>query len=183
MELKEALETRRSIFRFKPEQPDPAKIKQAIEHARWAPNHHLTEPWRFYELGPQVRKVLEEIVFELTKQKKGEKKAEQKVEKIRACPVFIIVTWERSPDNPQRDREDYAATCCAIQNMQLSLWEQGIGAKWGTGGVTRDDRFYKAMQIDRNKEEIAGMFWVGIPQVVPRSKRDKAVGDIFHCTA
>ena len=38
------------------------------------------------------------------------------------------------------ERENYAACCCAAQNLMLYLWRQGIGVKWTTGGITRPSR-------------------------------------------
>ena len=53
----------------------------------------------------------------------------------------------------------------------LYLWQRGIGVKWTTGGITRDQRFYDLLSIDRGRERIVGLFYYGVPKVVPERKR------------
>jgi nitroreductase len=72
------------------------------------------------------------------------------------------------------DREDYAACCCAAQNLMLYLWERGIGTKWTTGGITRDARFYELLGIDATRESVVGLIWYGVPKVVPTQERRPA---------
>ncbi len=55
MDVEDAIRTRRTIKAFAPEPVDPATLHALFELARWAPNHHLTEPWRFRVLGPAAR--------------------------------------------------------------------------------------------------------------------------------
>src|SRR5690606_15464269 len=50
----EAIRSRRSVDLFEPDPPGTARLLEAIELARWAPNHRLTQPWRFYVLGRQT---------------------------------------------------------------------------------------------------------------------------------
>ena len=59
----------------------------------------------------------------------------------------------------------------------LYLWQRGVGAKWTTGGVTRDPRFYELLGLDATKEAVVGLFFYGVPKVVPEQKR-KPVGEI-----
>ena len=50
----ELLRNRRSINLFEPEPVGTDVLLDAIDVARWAPNHRLTQPWRFYLLGPET---------------------------------------------------------------------------------------------------------------------------------
>ena len=43
-----SIRSRRTVKLFKNEEVSRDIIIKAIEVARWAPNHHLTEPWNFY---------------------------------------------------------------------------------------------------------------------------------------
>src|SRR3954452_2905395 len=52
MDLEEAIRTRRTHKAFAPEPVDREVLAALFELARWAPNHHLTNPWRFRVLGP-----------------------------------------------------------------------------------------------------------------------------------
>jgi len=69
------------------------------------------------------------------------------------------------------DRENYAACCCAAQNLMLHLWAHGIGVKWTTGAVTRLPEFARSLSVDEAKESVVGFFWYGAPKVVPQQKR------------
>ena len=56
MEIKDLIKSRRTIHQFKPGAcPDEAVVRAAMEQAMWAPNHHLTQPWRFYLLGERSK--------------------------------------------------------------------------------------------------------------------------------
>ena len=57
-QLKRIIEGRRSIGKVTDERPDRALIEQVLESATWAPNHRLTEPWRFVVLAGQAREAL-----------------------------------------------------------------------------------------------------------------------------
>ena len=170
------LRGRRSIDLF---QPDPVGVEvllDAIEVARWAPNHRLTEPWRFYLVGVNTRRALIELAAELDAANKGERAGEARRARLTAIPAFFVLTSRRSED-PLLEREDYAACCCAAQNLMLVLWQRGVGVKWTTGGVTRDPRFYEVLGIDAAKEGVVGFFWYGLPKVIPEKQR-RAVPDI-----
>ena len=67
--------------------------------------------------------------------------------------------------------EDYAATACAIENLLLDLWSQGIGSKWGTGPVTRHEEFFRLIGADQDSQTVVGMFWYGFPAETPVTAR------------
>lgn len=67
--------------------------------------------------------------------------AQSTFERWHAMNGWLAVTCVKSAD-PVREREDYAACCCAIQNLYLLLWQRGIGLKWNTGRLVREPRFY-----------------------------------------
>lgn len=50
-EFAEVLRGRRTINVFLQTPVPESLIHEAIEVAVWAPNHHVTEPWRFHILG------------------------------------------------------------------------------------------------------------------------------------
>ncbi|MGB5345470.1 MAG: nitroreductase family protein, partial [Woeseia sp.] len=68
-------------------------------------------------------------------------------------------------------QEDYASCCCAIQNLMLYLSEAGVGSKWSTGAITRDARFYAALDIDPKQVFIVGLVFYGYPKITPQQKR------------
>ncbi len=164
------LRGRRSIDLFAPDAVDMDTVRDAIDVARWAPNHRLTEPWRFYLLGPATLRPVIDLAVEIDVAKKGERAGPLRRARLEAVPGMLVLTSARSED-PLLEREDYAACCCAAQNLMLYLWGKGIGVKWTTGGITRQARFYELLGIDSAKESIVGLFWYGVPQVIPTQNR------------
>ena len=177
--VRELLAGRRTINSFRTERVPTDVIREAIDLARWAPNHRLTEPWNFYVLGEETAQRVAERNAELVATSKGEVAGRKKLERWSAMPGWLVVTHDRSPDDALRDREDYAATCCAVHNLSLALWSRGVGVKWTTGAVTRDERFAAIVGFDPGAERVVGLFWYGIPESVPRVRRCKSVDDIL----
>lgn len=180
MNVHEALRSRRTVHRFRPEAVPDDVVGRALEAARWAPNHKLTNPWRFYWLGPKARVSIGQIAARLVEESSRTSRDEDP--KIRAMcenaesktqdsPVLIAVSSRRLDDDAFREREDFAATACAIQNMQLSFWADEVGAKWSTGAVTRDPRIYPILGADEAIERIVGFVKAGYPEHVPTVPR------------
>jgi nitroreductase len=176
-DITDLIRARRTIYDFKPEVPPREALLRAIEAARWAPNHRLTEPWRFYLLGRETAEAIATLNAELVSAKKGPEAGAEKLKRWRAMPGWLVVTCENSAD-PIRAREDYAACCCAIQNLMLALWGEGIGVKWNTGKVIEDPRFYDLIWVDPTVETVVGLFWYGYPAEVPETRR-KSVDEIL----
>lgn len=170
-EIATLISSRRTIHDFKDEPiPDKSLVKQAIELACWAPNHHLTEPWHFYLLEKETITSICELNKEMLIETKGTKAAERKYERWMAIPGWLVVTCQKS-DDEVRYQEDYAACCCTVQNLMLLLWQQGIGTKWSTGPVTRDERFYDLVWVNQELESVVGLIWYGYAADIPQTVR------------
>lgn len=164
------LRERRSIDLFSSDTVHVDTLLAAIEVARWAPNHRLTEPWRFYVLGQAARRAVIDLAAELEIAAKGERAGSVRRARLEGVPGMFVLTSLRS-DDTLVERENYAACCCAAQNLMLYLWRQGIGVKWTTGGITRQQRFYDLLGIGASEESVVGFFWYGVPKVIPTQKR------------
>lgn len=180
MDIHEVLRSRRTVHNYEQREVPADIVERALEAARWAPNHKLTNPWRFYLVGAETKARIAEVAATLAAEvargsgaddPRVEALAEVGRQKVLQSPVLIAVSSRRVPDDPFREKEDYAATSCAIQNMQLSFWADGVGAKWGTGAVTRDPRLYAIVGADPEAEEIVGFVKAGYPAKVPEVKR------------
>ena len=169
------IRTRRTVHNFKPEVPPRETILRALDLARWAPNHKLTEPWRFYLLGDETADAMIRLNAEIVTEKRGPGAGQAKLERWRTMPAWLVVT-SRVCEDAFRTKEDYAACCCAIQNIMLYLWSEGIGMKWGTGGVTRSERFFELLGIDPAEEVVVGLFPYGYPAEVPSVQRKPVDG-------
>lgn len=171
------LRERRTVHDFSQDLPPVKTITQAVDLARWAPNHHRTEPWHFFVLDRDIGCRVADLNAELVSQKKGEKIAAIKRKRWAEMPGWMVVSCQRSNDEI-RLREDYAACCCAVHNMAIYLWDEGIGMKWTTGEVTRDRRFFELVGMDYDRAYVVGLFWYGYPASVPTQHR-KPISDVL----
>lgn len=165
--------TERRTVHFYDSRPLPdGLLERALEAAIRAPNHKLTNPWRFTVVGDESRSQITEIAVDLKSSKPGFSPAlEAKIRrKVGSSPELVVVSQVLDAD-PFRRREDYAACACAIQNLTLVLWAEGVGSKWSSGGVTSDPRTYELLGIEPESEEIIGFVWAGYPETVPDPPR------------
>ncbi len=174
MSTHQTLLQRRTIQRFADGPIDEKALFRALEAALRAPNHKLTNPWRFTRVGPEVRAQLTELGIRLKCAKKDNPTDDYRdfLQAKFGNPAELLVVSQILDDDPFRRKEDYAAVACAIQNLCLSLWADDIGSKWGTGGLTRHPDTYRYLQIDSDIEEIVGFVWIGQPETVPDPPRD-----------
>src|SRR2546422_11194639 len=100
MELDDAIRSRRTHKAYRPEPVDRATLDELFELARWAPNHHLTNPWRFRVLGPTAKARLKEAAEALEAGSGG---------KLDRAPTLVAATVVLSGD-PVQDREDLLAS-------------------------------------------------------------------------
>ena len=181
MSILDIIAERRSIFDFQPTLVPQERIERVLGAAVWAPNHKLTEPWRFIVVGLNAKRRLSRIYarikqadvqIDIARDALHEigRKAEAK---LMGKPAIIAVACSVSGDS-MLDREDYAATCCAIQNVMLVAWEDGIGMQWSTTGLIEDLEALSVLGVDSEKEQIVGLLYTGFPERVPVSKRKPA---------
>ena len=170
MSLHDALRTRRTINEFAADLPAgwEAALARAVDSATFAPNHKRTEPWRFHLLGPRAIERVCELNAQLVEASKGEAAGAKKLKRWLTMPGWLVVTCVGEGDGVSMDdptgtgREDYAACCCAVQNLCLALHADGIGTKWTTGPVNFDPRFRESAAIPE-EEFVVGTIWFGEP--------------------
>ena len=185
--VQENILTRRTIFRFNDKVVSNDCIETAIEAARHAPCHKNTHPWKFYILGDESREKLIPIVETLAKvkatsedYKRLDSLLDRARNKILKPPVLIAITSLINKEDSFREQEDYAATVCALHNMVLSFWDQGIGTQWSTGSITRDKGTYSALSIPIERERIIGFVKAGFPENIPNKEKKPIDGIRFY---
>ncbi len=142
MDVFEVLRARRSVSALTDQVPTRETVRRIIDAAVWAPNHHLTEPWRFHVLTGEARQAMGDAIADAIADDLdlGDPVAAGEVQaarvKLLRAPVVIVVSQEGNSD-PVVDREDYAACCCATQNLLLAAHAEGLAAKWRTGAMAR----------------------------------------------
>ena len=173
-DVQENILTRRTVYKFTDTEVPESIVNQALIAASKAPCHKHTHPWKFYVLGPESRTILIPVISKLAKVKSvklGSKDVDKDVEratkKITQPPILIVITSKKSPEDKFREKEDYAATVCALHNMVLSFWDNDIGSQWSSGSITRDPSTYRLLSINQEDEEIIGFLKAGYPESVP----------------
>lgn len=169
MEFQRVLQGRRTIKQFTGAAIDREQIESLLTAAITAPNHRRNQPWRFYIIEqPQLAQFSARLLEGCAEAfaDKGPEFAEKKrislSERIEKLGAMVYVSSARH-DNPLIDKENYAAVCCAVQNMMLAAFDQGLGSFWCTGTVFYIERSLKLVGIDPAKEEFVGAIWLGEP--------------------
>jgi nitroreductase len=142
MELEDAIRTRRTHKAYGPQPVDRATLDELLDLARWAPNHHLTNPWRFRVLGPKA--------LERLKQAAGPEAAA----KLDRAPTLIAVSAVQTGD-PVADEEDLCAAACAAYIVLLAAHGRGLVGYWRTPAVLRDAGGRAALRIGEDERAIA----------------------------
>lgn len=149
MDLETAIRTRRTHKAYRPEPVDPELLAELLELARWAPNHHLTNPWRFRVVGPRS--------LEQLKQAAGPENAA----KLERAPTLVACSAVRSED-PETFEEDLHATACAAYIVLLAAHARGLAGYWRTPGVLRTPEGRAAAGIPA-EEHFVGLLHLGHP--------------------
>lgn len=150
MELEQAVRSRRTHKAYGPE-PVPREIlEELLELATWAPNHHLTNPWRFRVLGPAS---LERLRTAADAQQPGSGG------KLDRAPTLIAVTTIVSAD-PVEAEEDRDAVAVAAYLVLLAAHARGYAGYWRTPGVLRDPAGHVALGLG-NDEAAVGLLHLG----------------------
>ncbi|HWO73000.1 MAG TPA: nitroreductase [Dehalococcoidia bacterium] len=184
MDILEAIAARRSRGKMLPETPPRALVEKVLAAAVEAPNHHDTQPWRFFVLAGEARQEFGEALAQALRRRldgadpsklEGLMLAER-VKPLRS-PVLIVVGVCSDRDDPMTRREDLQAASAALENMLLAANALGLAAIWRTGDGAYDD-YVKAHFGLRPEDEIAGVLYLGyadpsVPEPEPR-KRDFA---------
>lgn len=178
MQVRDAIKARRSIKRFDARPVTREEIEALLEAATLAPNHRLTQPWRFYVLGPEARHAYglalgERKARKLEDAERGRAVRDSVAREHRDLPLMIAVAVVNTED-PEVREEDYAAAMMAIQNMALVAVELGLGTHIKTGGVMADPAARAAAGVADNERMVA-IVNVGAPLEIPPTKpRDSA---------
>jgi nitroreductase len=160
MNLEDAVRTRRTHKAFGSEPVDRATLEELFELARWAPNHHLTNPWRFDVLGPRTRVALEQA---------SEAAQPGSAVKLRRAPTLVVLSALRDESDPSQDRDDLLATAMAGYVVLLGAHARGLASYWRTLAVLATPAGRAAISLPEDQEPV-GLLHLGRPrqpQIVP----------------
>jgi nitroreductase len=170
MRVHDALKQRRSVKRFTDQPVTREEIELLLDAAVLAPNHRLTEPWRFNVLGPEARYAYglalgERKARKLTDPDAAHTMRTRVAEEHRALPAMLVVAMTTSESAEIRE-EDYAATMMAIQNIALAAVELGLATAIRTGAVMADPAARAAAGV-ADGERIVACVNIGHPAELP----------------
>jgi len=163
VELEDAIRTRRTHKAYGA-QPLPRELlEELLELARWAPNHNLTNPWRFRVLGPESLAAL--------KQAAGPEAAA----KLDRAPTLVVASQVRA-DDPVQDEEDLCAVAAAISYVLLAAHSRGLAGYWRTPEVLRTPEGRAAVGVAAD-ERVLGLIHLGPPRQDKEAPERLAPGD------
>lgn len=148
MHVEHAIRSRRTTKAYGPDPVPEPVLRELLELACWAPNHRLTEPWRFRVLGPAARGRLEVAA--------GEGAA-----KLRRAPTLVVASYVRSR-LPLHAEEDAQAAGCAVYAVLLGAHGRGIASYWRTPAVLRSNAGRAAVDLPAD-EHVLGLLHFGTP--------------------
>jgi nitroreductase len=165
VELEEAIRTRRTHKAYAPEPIDRQTLDELFELARWAPNHHLTNPWRFRVLGP--------LAIERLKAAADDPVAAAKLDR---APTLVVVSVTQTGD-PVADEEDVLAAGNAAYVVLLAAHGRGLAGYWRTPATLRTPAGSEAVGVPAD-ERILGLLHLGHPRQEPRVPERAPVQDV-----
>lgn len=173
MSAGEAIRQRRSIKKFTTREVSRSEVERMLEAAAAAPNHRLTQPWRFYVLGPESRRAVGAALGERKARKMEDAEAGRMVrDKVASehegLPLMIAFAMLEN-ENPEIREEDYAAVMMGVQNAALAAHEMGLGTHIKTGAVMNDPAARAAIGV-ADGERVVAFLNVGEPETVPAAK-------------
>ncbi|HYJ21816.1 MAG TPA: nitroreductase [Solirubrobacterales bacterium] len=150
MDVETAIRTRRTHKAFGPEPVPREQLEQLFELAGWAPNHHLTVPWRFRVVGPASLSRLKDAA------------GPEGAAKLDRCPTLVVVSSVLDDDPVQRE-EDLHATAVASYIVLLAAHARGLAGYWRSPGLLRAEAGRAAVGLPAG-ERFVGLLHLGRPR-------------------
>lgn len=166
MDVLEAIRSRRSVRDYTPRVPEREVVEELLELAVRAPNHRMTEPWRFLVMGPEARRAYGEALGGRRARRVEDPDAAEilrtrAVEDAVGLPLMIGVAQHLAED-PEVRTEDYAAIFMAVQNLMLGAVALGLGTHLKTGAVMDDAPLRRALELG-TEERLVALVQLGEP--------------------
>jgi nitroreductase len=178
LEVNRAIETRQSIGRVRQDPVPRELVEKILESAVHAPNHKMTEPWRFHVFIGKGRGEFARARAELARlQARAEGEEEELAagrisrerKKAFRAPVVIAVISKGGRDEVET-LENYAACAAAVQNMQLTAHSLGLATIWRTGTFAYHPYMREFFGLEE-KDKIVAYLYLGYPDMSDRPRR------------
>ena len=163
--LADLVRTRRTHKSYGDEPVAHETLDELLELARWAPNHHRTNPWRFRVLGPKTLARLKDAAGPV------------EAPKLDRAPTLVVASAVLSGDLVQ-DEEDICATASAIYVVLLAAHARGLAAYWRTPRVLRTKAGRDAVGLP-DGERFLGLIHLGPLRTTPPAP-DRAPLELYR---
>jgi nitroreductase len=150
VDVDEAIRGRRTHKAYGPDPVPREQLDELLELARWAPNHDLTNPWRFRVVGPEALARLKEAA------------GPESAAKLDRAPTLLVASVVEAGDQIQRE-EDVAATATAIYIVLLAAHARGLAGYWRTPAVLRTPEGRAAVELPAD-ERVMALIHLGQPR-------------------
>jgi nitroreductase len=147
VELEEAIRSRRTQKAFRRDPVPRETLDELFELARWAPNHNLTNPWRFRVVGPETLAALKEAA------------GPESAPKLDRAPTLVVASVVQTGATVQ-DEEDLLAAGVAAYIVLLAAHARGLQGYWRTPAVLRAPEGRAAVGLPDN-EHFVGLLHLG----------------------
>lgn len=161
--IQELIKHRRSVYpKNYIDKPIPKEIlTDLLKCAVQAPNHKLTQPWKFtvfideglIKLADELKKQYKKSV---SKDDYSKKKAESIQKKILQSGAVIAICLHESGKIPKW--EELAAVASAVQNLALAAFAEDIGSYWSSSKLINE--LSPFLNLSKN-ESCIGLFYMG----------------------
>lgn len=143
-------------------------LEKMIDAARWAPNHALTQPWRFQVFrknGLQTLAKFHTNTFNIMSPEEVKLKNIELIQKrISSASAVISIAMKRQDTEKIPEIEEIEAVACAVQNMCLAATAYGIGTYWSTGGLVYSQEMKIFLELEE-KDRCLGLLYIGYPAI------------------
>jgi nitroreductase len=169
MDVSEAIHSRHSIGKVKPDPVAPVLIEKLLSAAVQAPNHYNVRPWRFVVLTGKGREKLGDVLAESFHKKFPDVPAEalnkERAKPLRS-PLLIAVGVDKPTESRVLEIENICAAAAACENLLLAAHGLGLAAQWRTGDPARDPdvKHFLGFQPD---QLIIAFLYIGYADVPP----------------
>lgn len=180
MDALQAIRARRSIRSFASRPVDDSEIEALLELAVLAPNHRMTQPWRFVVMGPEARRAYGRIkgnerAGRVDDPEVGEAVRRKTEEEMAALPAMLAFLQPLDPDEAIRE-EDFATVYMGIQNVLLGAVAMGLGTHVKTGAVLDDPATRELLGAEEG-ERVVALVQLGEPAEIPAPRPRDAAGE------
>ena len=167
MELKEAIESRRSIRHYKEDKLTKEKITDLLEMAILSPSAKNKQPWHFIVVNEDQE--LKNKIANILKDKTNEEPT-LTCEVIKSCSTLILVYGDI-----ENEIYDISSVGASIENLILAATSENIGTLW-IGYILKIEKELKEI-FNHNGKLIAGIA-LGTSACSPKPRPRKSLEEV-----